>query len=389
MKRWLFIVGIVIILILAGVWAFLLFAPEDTKTDIYNRFGFTGSQEEGVIDTIVDAILPDLKPDYVPLRQLTTRRVAGYVEIALASSSPQVYFVEAGTGHIYSLNLQNGVEAKISNTTIAGARVAHISKNGTFAVIQSGSNVTNPLTILPLSGTSTSAITVDEPVLDFTITDDDQLLYTTTATEGVVGKVYDIESQTSRTIFTTPLRQVSVAWGSHSEKTQYITPKPARTLESFLYESTEGKLSRTNINGYGLVVLPTDKYILYTKSVDNDYVFFIQNKETGNDVKMDTPFFPEKCTVSSFSIAYCGQNQGVVDGNFPDNWYRGEVSFADEIWAIDLDTQEAKVLINTLDVSGREIDMVHPNLSKDEMSLYFKNKNDYTLWVYDIVAKEN
>ncbi len=74
MKRWLFIIGIIIILSLISIWLFLLFASNETKSDIYNRFGFTGTQEGGVIKDIVDAILPDLEPEKVPLRQLTTKR---------------------------------------------------------------------------------------------------------------------------------------------------------------------------------------------------------------------------------------------------------------------------------------------------------------------------
>lgn len=389
MKRWLFIVGIVIILILAGVWAFLLFAPDETKTDIYNRFGFTGNTEDGVVDNIVDALLPDLKPDYVPLRQLTTRRVAGFAEIALASSSPKIYFVETGTGHIYSLNLQNGAEVKISNTTIAGARVAHISKNGTFAVVQSGSDAANPLTILPLAGTSTNAITVDEPVLDFTITDDDQLLYTVTDASGVGGKVFDIETQASRTLFTTPFRQMSVVWGDYSEAKHFVIPKPTRTLEGFLYEADKNGLSRTNISGYGLVVLPSERHILFSETADSLYSSYVKNKESDMVTTLGIPFFPSKCSISSTDIAYCALDIGIVDESFPDNWYRGETSSIDEIWSIDLNTQNTALLINTKDVSGREIDIIDTTLSKDEMSMYFKNRNDQALWVYDVVNKEN
>lgn len=390
MKRWLFIIGIIIILSLIAVWLFLLFASNETKQDIYNRFGFTGNEEQGIVDDIVDAILPDLEPEKVPLRQLTTKRVIGYTEVALASSSPQIYFGEAGTGHIYSLNLQNGVESKISNITIAGARMADISENATFAVVRAGEEETGPLTVILFTNGATESFTIDEAVLDFTITDSDQLLYTVSSIDGVLGRSYDIEGRVARTIFSVPFKQTVVGWGDHSDGTHYILPKPSRVLEGYLYKVEDDTFKRVTISGYGLTALKAGSFTLFTKTNEDQYGLYIYNNESGVSTEVNSFFFPEKCAVSSMEVAYCGYDvRAHNDALFPDNWYRGEVSYADEIWSLNLQTLESTQLLNTMEVSGRDLDIVDVSLSKDEFSLYFKNKNDHTLWVYDVISTVN
>lgn len=389
MKRWLFIIGIIIILALIAIWVFLLFASNETKQDIYNRFGFTGEEEGGIVDDIIDVVLPDLEPEKVPLRQLTTKRVAGYSEIALASSSPQIYFSEAGTGHIYSLNLQNGVEAKISNITVAGAREAHIAKDGSFAAIRAGEGVSMPLTIVIFEDGTTKSITIEDEVVDFTITESNQLLYSIQSANGIVGRTYDIESQTAKTLFTVPFRQATILWGNHSEASHYVLPKTARSLEGYLYELNDGSILRAPASGYGLSALVNESYMLIARGDNDTYQSFVQNIGSGAPIQLGSIFFPEKCTISSQNIAYCGRDLAIQNGAFPDNWYRGEVSYVDKIWSIDLTTLEERQLLDTLSVAGRELDIIDPSLSNDEFSLYFKNKNDHTLWVYDIVDTLN
>lgn len=390
MKRGLFIFGIVIILGLISVWLFLLFANNETKQDIYNRFGFTGETEEGIIEDIVDAILPDLESEKISLRQLTTKRVVGYREIAIASSSPQIYFSEAGTGHIYSLNLQNGVETKVSNVTIAGARVAQIAKDGAFAVVKATDNESAPLTVVVFKNGTTESFTIDEQVLEFTITDSNQLLYTISGPDGVLGRSYDLEGKVARTIFSVPFRQASVAWGNHSDSAHYVTPKTSRVLEGYLYKIEDNTIGRLPVSGYGLTVSPSNPFIAFTETKDDQYKLFLYNEESDTSTEVNSFFFPPKCVFSSQQMMYCGQDERTGnDGLFPDNWYRGEVSYADTIWSLNLETLESKPLINTLDVSGRELDTVDFSLSGDEFSLYFKNKNDHTLWVYDVIDTLN
>jgi hypothetical protein len=389
MKRWLLLLGVVIIFILLGIWVFLLFASDETKETLYNQFGFAGTEEVGIIDTIVDIALPDLEEEVPPLRQLTTKRVAGYTEVALASSSPQIYFSEAGTGHLYTLDIQSGVETRIANITIAGAHEAAISKNGTFALIKAGNTPTGPLTVVTFTGSTTESFAIDEPVLNFTITQEDQILYSVTNGTEVLGRTFDVKNRSAQTIFRVPFRQATVLWSTSADTPHFVLPHAARTLEGFLYEVKDGRLHRSTPSGYGLAALPSAKYTLYTKASNSTYLGYMLNNQSNTVSELILPFFPEKCVIASSGPIYCGHDPKAQDSSFPDNWYRGELSFADSIWSINPETLEFISLIDTLSVSGRELDIIDVSLSIDEMSLYFVNKNDFTLWTYNLLSQTN
>ena len=58
----------------------------------------------------------------------------------------------------------------------------------------------------------------------------------------------------------------------------------------------------------------------------------------------------------------------LIDNSFsyPDSWYRGEVSFSDDIWRIDVSQGNAKIIFN----SEEEIDGVRLMLDQNEDFLF-------------------
>ena len=70
----------------------------------------------------------------------------------------------------------------------------------------------------------------------------------------------------------------------------------------------------------------------------------------------------------------------ILDEDTLDLWYQGLISFSDSMWIIDTKTQTTNILINPIDVVGKEIDIIKPILSPDENYLFFVNKKDSTLW---------
>ena len=158
MKRLFFIIGITSIFILAMVLLFLLLASDTQKKQIFNTFNFGGSSlEEGTIEQIIDAIIPGNEVnELAALRQLTIKQVIGAIEITptASSSNTLVSYAEAGTGHIYNLNIQTAVEERISNITVPTAQKAVFSKSGKYAAV--ATDVTGEgrsLTLVTLPGT--------------------------------------------------------------------------------------------------------------------------------------------------------------------------------------------------------------------------------------------
>lgn len=382
MKRWLYIAGILLIVCLISIWLFLLFADEDTKKDIYNTLGFQGSEEEGFFENLPLDIFPSEENTYQQLRQLTTRRTIGHTEVVSASST-MVLFVEAGTGHIYKVDPKSGQEERISNVTIPVAKEASIAPSGKYAVVVSETNRVENAMVVDLAASTPSSYRVSERMVDFNIGTDDILTYSTTDNFSLTGKSLNLTNGTSKTLFKAPFTDGRVGWGNTEAGQHLIYPKTSRFLEGYAYEPSVGSIGRLPAFGYGFSAIATESIMLYQKQAVGGLQSFLWRKNSGNTENLVLSFFPEKCAFSTDStLLFCGYSNTERDMEFPDNWYRGEKKFSDEIWETNLETKETKLLVNPYESSGREIDII--NLHKGTNALYFVNKNDQTLWVYDL-----
>jgi len=387
MKRSLYIVGIVLILALVAVWLFLLFANDNTKNDVYNRFGLNGSPEEGIFEEVIDAIVPDIfQKQY--LRQLTTKRVIGYVEVATVSST-LVYFVEAGTGHVYTIDpMIEGSENRVSNVTVPVATKASISLDGTYIAVRAGNQPEANLTILTQSGGSVDSYTLSEPIRDFFINSNDDLLYTIAEGSGLSGKSLDLETKTTKTLFEIPFREATVVWGADPDDSHYVYPKTSRYLEGYLYKITNGKFARTPISGFGLMAQASKNKVIYTKMQSNKFISEVTDLENEFTQPMYLAFVPEKCTFGELAI-YCAEGGQAEDDGFPDAWYRGEVSFTDSLWKMPEGNSGVDFIINPLEESGRELDIIDVKAGTNDSLLYFQNRNDHSLWAYEFPENTN
>lgn len=387
-------IGIALIVLLAGVWVYLLFFSTSTaNNDLFSLFNFGDSTDTTIsLEELSD--IPDEQPlvdisSPEPLRQLTTRPTIGHQEVQLnASSTPLVYFSEAGTGHIYSIDLVSGVESRVSNITVPGASKADISSDGRFAVIQSGAGSPSGLTVLslPSAGSELSSHTISEEVSTFSLTSDRELLYSVQTNSGTIGKVYNLTSLTVRTLFQIPLRDMVVDWGDTAESKQYVFPKPAADLQGFLYEIVGNSLNRLPASGFGFSSKSNNDYSLYTLHEEGESLTYIQNHPSNSNNPLYTNILPEKCALSTkeLGVAVCGYHSDVEGSKMPDVWYSGETSFKDKILFIYLKEPQLTQLVDTYTQTGRELDIVNPTLNEDSSRLLFNNKNDRTLWLYEI-----
>lgn len=394
MKKIILGIGVTVIVILSGIWIYLLFFNNSgANTDIFSLFNLGDTT-----DTTVN--FEDLQPPqedfplvdvYGPeaLRQLTTRPVVGYAEITVASTSdPLVYFAEAGTGHIYTINLVTGSEERISNITVQNTREAIISTDGAFAVIRSGDGGAGMLHIieLPTEINSLNSYDLSVAVSSFSVTDDDELLYATKTTGGATGHAYNLSSNSTRTIFEIPFREAVIQWGSTATAAHFVYPKASARLQGFLYKMTNGKMERTMAAGYGLSAISNENFSLFSIQKDSEYQSFVANSLTGDMEKTLITFLPEKCAASKTKtpVMVCAADSSAQTANMPDAWYLGQVQTKDELWVLELPSNRLQLMINIFSETGREIDVLNPSLDKDLGRLLFTNKADRTLWAYDI-----
>lgn len=393
MKRpFIIILGIILVLILLGIWVYMLLTGSSNNQDQFAEFGFGDTTDPAAIGITPEENtepVVDLS-DQNPLRQLTTKPVVGFRQIAVdASSTPRVHYVEAGTGHTYSIDLESGEEKRITATTIPLAKKAALTPNGAHVFIQAGEERATEFIIGSLSTSSDelSNFALGESVTSFTATVENEFLYTTPNGNNTTAKAYNPRTNATRVLFTIPFREVAVDWHRTAAGPHLVYPKAASRLEGFVYSVTNGAMTRLPLSGYGLSASGGDTSVISSEvlTTSGDYVTTGYSYETGENIDMPISIIPEKCAFSPtiVGMAVCGISFTEYSDTMPNDWYRGTVSFGDGLWRAQPDAGAATLVSNVSDVTGRTVDIINPSFNGDGSIIYFQNKIDQTLWMYD------
>jgi len=392
MKQKVFIIiGALVVLLLVGVWAYLLFfGTPKSADDVFAELGLSGSEDTSIVP------LPEVVPEENPtvnlerpqLRQLTTKPVAGFKEVQTATNTaPLLYYVEMGTGHIFSIDLSSGEEKRLSGTTIAQATRAEISNDGTLVAIASPTNSKNLNLVLGNLSTSTGLTLTSfaQPVSDFSIASSGELLYTKTMQANTLGTAYNAKTNEETTIFSIPFRETRVVWGEAGNDTHYIYPKASYALEGFLFAARNNTLTRLPLDGFGFTANGNEDIILFSRSDDQTPTSYIYNFALETTEVLDAFVVPEKCVFPERGFEFvCPFEAREIPYEFPDDWYKGVLSFKDSLWLLSAETMTGEMLVDTFATSNREIDIIELAFSNQSGTLYFINKNDNTLWMYEI-----
>jgi hypothetical protein len=383
-KTYLIIIGITAVLVLLAIWVYLLiYGTPKPVENFFTDFSFTG-------DTSIDNIIPtsEVTPDTeialedTPLRQLTTRPVVG-MGVHTENNGTFMRYVEAGTGHVFSINLETGAEIRLSNITIQNVEAATFDENSANVILQTGSGVD----LLTLGGENTAVReTLTQKMADVTFTTSGQILYTTITSDGVLGLSLEPGTKTTRTIFTVPFQSATVLFSKDNSGPHYVYPKVSSVLPGYLYTLASEQIKSLGISGTGLSALAQGDRIVFTRVVGGEPLSRSFNPKTNTSIAIPVVAEPKKCVIAPLatSIMYCGNERVSYGNNFPDDWYKGTRSFSDQLLKIDLDKGSASTLINPKEILGRDIDVTELDISTDGEVLYFINKNDNTLWMYEI-----
>jgi len=395
MKKNIFIIGgaILMVLILVALWVYIMFFGTPRSLDeVLPDFSFGGSTELPPITPTATTSpeVPLVGTSNKPLRQMTTRPVIGYREVAGSSSTsqPVLYYAEAGTGHIYTIDLTTGVEARRSGTTIIEAADAAFNNDGTTVVFQSGYGRL-PKTILGVLATSSDTLSTSElpeSIDQFTIVGSSTLLYITTGNTAM-GKTTDLRTRTSRTLFTVPFREAAVSWGSTANDTHIIYPKPSYLLPGAVYSTVGGALKRLPLSGYGLSAFKFGNTVAASMIEEGTYTSVFYDIKNDLVFPSSITFLPEKCSGGQLATQYlwCMSFNETPAFGFPDTWHRGEVGLQDLLHELTFSPSSSSLtqLSNLSTESGRAVDAVDVMVGPSSRYVYFINRNDSTLWLYE------
>lgn len=385
MKRtYFFIAGGVIICILVGFWVYsFLYGSPTNDGSIFTNLGIFGQNNtEEIYTPPVTDELPTVDVNTEKLRQLTTKPVIGTRIIDKASTTIMRY-VEAGTGHVFDIDLVSGQEVRVSQISVPAAEKAAVSPNGSYVAIRSGLGNEGLVTLINLSDiTNPSSTNLPNQMRTFAFGYNNELLFTETSLGQTEGKGYLPGTATTRRLFTAPFVAHEMAWSESSTTNHIIYTKPAASMIGYAYEVSASGLKRFPYSGFGMTITQSGGTRFVGRIMDGGYRAVVING-AGQTSESPAALIPEKCTGNSGrNELYCASPFELTERNFPDVWYKGQFVSNDNIWEINGGT--ATLLAFPSRTVGRNLDIIDLRLSQNGQMLYFMNRIDNTLWLYEM-----
>lgn len=210
--------------------------------------------------------------------------------------------------------------------------------------------------------------------------DGTQLFQLRTTEDGVVGYISSSNGRNERQIFTSPLTEWKAQWISPTIIA--LTTLASSEADGYMYflNPTNGDFQKVlgPIRGLTTLINPSGTIVLVGSSVDRNIALATFTVATGQMTPRDLKTLPAKCTWQNDTIVVCAVPQAVSNGQYPDDWYQGNVKFTDSFWSLDTVQNSTTNLFTPNQV----FDAHSLKLSPDQYYLYFINKLNGTLWSY-------
>lgn len=328
-----------------------------------------------------------------------------------ATSTPDtiVRYIERGLGHIYETNMTSMKEDRISNETRLKIYEAMWGNRGGGVVIRylsdDGENSirTYSMTLRDIKdATSTEegkrvvsqGIFLPENIGDLSVSHgkDDRMFYIFPSGDGSVGITSGFGGEKKTQLFESPLKEWLSQWPN--DKLITLTTKPSQNIPGFMFflDAQSGNVTKilSGINGLTTLASPDGKKILYAESDARGFGLYVYDVTNDTKTKLSLSTLPEKCVWDALKkdVLYCGVPQNIPQGNYPDGWYQGLVSFSDDIWMIDTKTNTTTIVASPTKIAGENIDVIKPLLSPDGSLLFFVNKKDSSPWSLKLTGAE-
>ncbi|MEK7162310.1 MAG: hypothetical protein AAB730_00435 [Patescibacteria group bacterium] len=281
----------------------------------------------------------------------------------------RVRYIEKSSGHVFEMDFDGGNKQRISNTTIPGIFEVVWSGTGGRAILKYLSGEKLNILSANFTGSSTQGSFLSPDIKDALFSlKGDRIAYVIEAPDEtlVITAAPDNKNQTVR--LRTPHSSWKILWPE--DNNLYLLTSPSAYLDGFLYKINlaSGNFTKTLGPKPGLLASL------------NGANWFISEADTDNKTVISSlaiKTLPEKCAWSKKSkdVILCGVPLSLPAGIYPDDWYKGKISFDDVIIKMNLSGGSASsVLI------PENADVINPVLSEDETLLFFINKKDGTLW---------
>lgn len=441
-KRNFILLVIVLVLVIAGLFGFLYFRSGTTPVDVvsegtnflaqFNPFGSNSPDGDGEPtgpDINGDGELSEEEMAVVKLRKVSSMPVAGFtvfmkerlkevpiIEPVITPEGeappkkttakpvapetefvPALRYVERATGNIYQTFVDKTEERRFSETIIPKIYDAYFGNQGQSVVMRrlKEDNVTIETFagFLPkeklgedIESNEIKGSFLAEGIKDIVLSPDAlKIFYLVNIGDSAIGTIRNLSDGKQTQIFASAFGEWNSFWATN--KTITLTTKPSGSVLGHMYITDVDKRNFTkvlgDINGLTTLMSPNGKLVLVGNNNLSLYVYDVSTK-IYRDLGVRTP--PEKCTWNKDSeFVYCAVPVFIDAGLYPDDWYRGEISFSDQLWKIDLVSGSTNIIADPiLAPNGEEIDGIKLMLDTNEKYLFFVNKKDSFLWQLEL-----
>jgi len=289
-------------------------------------------------------------------------------------STSTVRYIDTAAGHIYDFDLNTRTAKQVTYTSIPAIYDSYwINKKQFIARYLDTDNNTTIRSILATideEKASVSTATLPDDITNVVIGDKGQIYYTyITITGRTMGVRYDMEKDTSTTLFELPVSEITLFW-HNNDLYGYENPSAYSTgnvfniqngIFTYVYGPLQG-LSAHSISDTEIVITGEGRSI-------------VLNTEDNTTTNLSLPVLAEKC-LSIVSTTYCGYQKNNYTP-MPDLWYQGVVSFNDGLYGFQ---GSQNYLEYDFSFAEAVIDMVGPYNSPDSNYVILQNKKDNSLW---------
>jgi hypothetical protein len=206
---------------------------------------------------------------------------------------------------------------------------------------------------------------------------------------GISGYTYSTTTPTNKKeIFNSPISLWNISWPK--EEIITFTTKPNYKEPGFLFFLNTKSLSFDrvigNVTGLTTNTNNTTELVSYSENKANSLklnIYDIKNQENKN-IELNT--ISDKCVWGNLNTKtlYCAVPNNIPKGNYPDDWYQGNISFNDGFWQINTEEGTTKNIYENKEENSLNIDAIDLKLSPDDKYISFINKNDLSLWLLDL-----
>lgn len=406
---------IILLILIVGMSVFIfiknnslqkqLDAGEIEEITVRDFLPFGGSNNDGIVNQIIDALVPggqnNQNAQNLNKTNLIAEKVAGFTivnrpdEIAgptmkdangndVFESIVAIRYVLRENGYVYDYIPKYKKSYLISNTDIPKVYFAHFSPDGNSILFQYlDADMSTEKSILGRLGEDQVFILPDN-VISFAFSKNGDFAYFKPVTSGSL--LISINPSGKETVlYDSPLTEWNVEYTGDE---LLITTKASELANGFSYIiNPETKIvSKLWTNEIGLTTKASlnGGYILKSISSKSGPEMHIYNKETKDIRKLDKLGLTEKCNFSNDeTILICGLPKSFENKYYPDSWYSGEVVTDDTIVKYTTENLNERILPNIKDKITGSLNIWKISQNDAGNITAFTNRQDMNLWIYE------